>query len=194
MISRESNVEVQFFPQTPVLCILGEALMRLNLFPASPFVLSLIVGAVLVGCGGAETPTPSTPAAKDGSPKTPVNGEKPKGEVVPALREGWPTEAEAIAAIFKVEYAIRASDTNKAVWKVKDMKHEVKSVKFALKTIEKQMNFGASAITVYPAKIIYTRITEYEHKAATRDEEGANGVWFFYRDSFGEWTAKYGSE
>lgn len=168
--------------------------MRLNFLPASTFVLSLVVGVVLVGCGGAETPTPTTPAAKDGSPKTPGDGEKPKGEVARGQREGWPTEAEAKAAIFKVEYDIRASDTNKAVWKVKDMKHEVKSVRFAGKTTQKQMNFGASAITVYPAKIIYTRITEYEHKEATREEEGGNGVWFLYRDSFGEWTAKYGSE
>ncbi len=167
--------------------------MRLNHSHASAFVVSLLVGVALVGCGGAETPTPSTPAAKDESPKTPGDGEKPKDEVTRTQREGWPTEAEAIAAIFKVEYAIRASDTNKSVWKVKDMKHEIKSVKFAQTTEQKQMTFGASAITVYPAKIVYTRVTEYEHKEPTREEEGASGVWYFYRDSFGEWTGKYGS-
>lgn len=143
-----------------------------------------------LGCGGGETPTEKDATTKRDGPVV----DKPKADAAKPGREGWPTEAEAKAAIFKVEYAIRASDTNKSVWKVKDMKHEVKSVKFAEKTTEKQMNFGASAITVYPAKIIYTRITEYEHKEATREEEGGNGVWFLYRDSFGEWTAKYGSE
>lgn len=151
--------------------------------------LCVLCWLTCLGCGGGEGP-----AAKDveAKPNGPV-AVKPGAEVAKTGREGWPTEAEAIAAIFKVEYAIRASDTNKSVWKVKDMKHEVKSVKFAQTTTQKQMNFGASAITVYPAKIVYTRVTEYEHKEPTREEEGANGVWYFYRDSFGEWTAKYGS-
>lgn len=111
-----------------------------------------------------------------------------------ATKEGWPTEEEAKAAIFKLEHSIRANDTKKAIWHVKDMHHEVKSVKFAERTTQKQMNYGASAVTVYPAKILYTRITEYTDKPATREEEGDDGVWFFYKDSFGEWKCKYGNE
>lgn len=98
------------------------------------------------------------------------------------------------AAIFKVEYAIYASDHNKSIWKVKDMRHEVKSVKLAQSTTQKQMTYGASAITVYPAKVLYTRTVEYEHKPAEVTEEGKNGVWFLYKDSFGEWTGKFGNE
>ena len=163
----------------------------------SSVLFCVLISITFLGCGEGEKPAGPAPAAKDGAPAPKADGtgtEKRTADPVKNEREGWPTEAEAKAAIFKVEYAIHASDTNKAVWKVKDMKHEVKSVKFAPKTIQKQMNFGASAITVYPAKIVYTRITEYEHKAATREEEGTSGVWFLYQDSFGEWTAKYGNE
>ena len=110
------------------------------------------------------------------------------------VAEGWPTEEEVKAAILKVEYDINASETNKAIWKVKDFRHEVKSVKFAKKTTQKQMKYGAPAITVYPVKVLYTQITDYETKASTRVECGADGVWFLYRDSFGEWTGKYGNE
>jgi hypothetical protein len=117
------------------------------------------------------------------------------GTSAPAgARESWPTEEEAKAAIFKVEYAIWASETNKSVWHVTDMKHEVHSVKFAERTTQKQMNYGVGAITVYPAKIKYTRITEYADKPATREESGEDGVWLLYQDSFGDWTGKYGSE
>jgi len=148
--------------------------------------LALTCLALLAGCDVSESPpavAKDSPLPKEDAPNA-----------VPAVREGWPTEAQAKAAIFKVEYAIQASDTNKQVWKVKDMRHEVQSVQFAKQTTQKQMNFGASAITVYPAKILYTRITDYEHKEATREQLGADGVWFLYRDSFGQWTAKYGSE
>lgn len=153
-----------------------------------PLLLALVVSVCSFGCGGGDSPgaqpakdTPAPPAAATGAP-------------IANAREGWPTEEEAKAAIFKVEYAINASETNKAVWKVKDFRHEVKSVKFADKTIQKQMNYGASAITVYPVKILYTQVTDYEGKAATRVDTGKDGVWFLYRDSFGEWTGKYGSE
>ena len=47
---------------------------------------------------------------------------------------------------------------------------------------------------MYPAKILYTRITEYTDKETTREELGADGVWLLYQDSFGDWTGKYGSE
>lgn len=129
------------------------------------------------------------------SPETlPETSASPEPRASHADAEIWPTEEEAKAAIFKVEYGINASETNKSVWKVKDFRHEVHSVKFANKTTQKQMNYGAPAITVYPAKILYTQITEYEHKDPTRVETGADGVWFLYKDSFGEWTGKYGKE
>jgi hypothetical protein len=108
--------------------------------------------------------------------------------------EKWPTEEEVKAAILKVEYDIHASETNKSIWKVKDFRHEVKSVKFAQRTSQKQMTYGADAITVYPVKVLYTQITDYDGKASTNAETGDDGVWFLYRDSFGEWTGKYGSE
>jgi hypothetical protein len=109
-------------------------------------------------------------------------------------REGWPTEEEAKTAILELEYSINASETNKSIWHVKDLHHEVKSVQFAQKTTRKQMTYGASAIEVYPVKILYTRITEYTTKPATREDCGDDGVWFFYRDSFGNWACKYGNE
>ncbi len=145
----------------------------------------VLLMAGLVGCGGGDAP-----AAKD----TPAKPDAAGKDAPTHAREGWPTEAEAKAAILKVEYAIHASETNKAVWKVKDFRHEVASVKFAERTTQKQMNYGAGAITVYPVKILYTQVTDYEGKAATRVETGKDGVWFLYRDSFGEWTGKYGSE
>ena len=43
-------------------------------------------------------------------------------------------------------------------------------------------------------KVLYTQITDYEGKAATNVETGNDGVWFLYRDSFGEWTGKYVNE
>ena len=135
-----------------------------------------------------------------GSGDAPVGGESgpaadaPQAAEAPDAPAGWPTEEQAKEAIFKVEHAIHASQTNKDVWHVKDMRHEVHSVKFANRTTQKQMNYGVGAITVYPAKILYTRITEYTDKEATREELGADGVWLLYQDSFGEWTGKYGSE
>ncbi len=158
-------------------------------------------GIVLfVGCdkGG---DTPSTPAGSTGSanPAAPAAQASPaaptpvSATVAPA-REGWPTEEEAKATILKIEYDINASETNKSIWHVKDFKHEVRSVKFAESTTQKQMKYGAAAQTVYPVKILYTQITEYTDKPTTRVEAGADGAWFFYKNSFGEWTAKYGSE
>lgn len=66
--------------------------------------------------------------------------------------------------------------SRKAAWKVKDFRHEVKSVKFAKKTTQKQMNYGAAAITVYPVKVLYTQITDYKSKDTARTEVGADGV------------------
>ncbi|HQY87208.1 MAG TPA: hypothetical protein PK402_01025 [Tepidisphaeraceae bacterium] len=107
-------------------------------------------------------------------------------------REGWPTEAEVKAAIFKVEEPLYGANET---WHIKGIRHEVKSVKFAERTTEKQMSYGANAITVYPAKVLYTRITDYtDGREPKREDVGADGVWFFYKDSFGDWTAKYGSE
>ncbi len=141
----------------------------------------VLLSFAFAGCGGGDSSPPAKPSS-------------PKAETSKSDREGWPTEEEAKAAIFKVEYGIHASETNKSVWKVKDFRHEVKSVKFGQKTTQKQMSFGADAITVYPVKILYTQITDYEGKETTRVDAGADGVWFLYRDSFGEWTGKHGSE
>lgn len=149
--------------------------------PLKPLLLCVACALAIFGCDRAAADSPATQPATQPS-------------TAPAAREGWPTEEEAKATIFKVEYAIWASQTNKDVWKVTDMKHEVKSVKFANQTTQKQMKYGAAAQTVYPVKILYTRVTEYQHKPATREECGADGVWFFYQDSFGDWTAKYGNE
>ncbi len=153
--------------------------------------LTLSLGAIslaFVGCGGSE-PTPApTPTSASPGPSTPAT------PVASPVSEAWPTEEEVKAVILKVEYGINASETNKAVWKVKDFRHEVKSVKLAQMTTRKQMTYGASAITVYPVKVLYTQITDYESKDTTRTEVGADGVWFLYRDSFGEWTGKYGNE
>ena len=141
-----------------------------------------LIAACLPGCDQGDTPAADA-----------ANAAAPSADA-PNARAGWPTEEEAKAAILKLEYGIRASQTNKDVWHVKDLRHEVRSVKFAERTTQKQMNYGAPAITVYPAKILYTRITEYTDKPETREEAGADGVWFFYRDSFGDWTCKYGNE
>ena len=146
----------------------------------------VLIVPMMIGCGKSNSPPAAATGSANATPKTDTPAT--------AEREGWPTEAEAKAAILKVEYSIHASETNKTVWKVKDFRHEVKSVKFAPKTTQKQMSVGARAITVYPVKILYTQVTDYEHKATTRVETGADGVWFLYRDSFGEWTGKYGNE
>lgn len=158
------------------------------------FTLSLgMVPWAFFGCGGSDVkptpaPTATAPTATAPSPSTPA------APVASPVDEAWPTEEEVKAVILKVEYDINASETNKAIWKVKDFRHEVKSVKLAQKTTLKQMTYGAPAITVYPVKVLYTQITDYETKEPTRVECGADGVWFLYRDSFGEWKAKYGNE
>ncbi len=163
------------------------------------FTVAIAVSALalmgIVGCGsdGEQAAGTGDGAAGDGAvaeSASPAAADPPP----PALREGWPTEEQAKAAIFKVEYAIQASQTNKDVWHVKDMTHEVHSVKFAKRTTEKQMHYGDGAITVYPAKILYLRTTEYTDKPATHEELGEDGVWLLYQDSFGEWTGKYGTE
>jgi len=136
----------------------------------------MLMLVAFVGCDGEKADSAGT------------NGETPAAE-----RAGWPTEAEAKAAIFKVEIAIRGSETKKAVYHVKDFRHEVSSVKFADQTIQRQMTYGASAITVYPVKILYTQITEYTDKPTTRVEAGSDGTWYLYKDAFGEWTGKFGS-
>ena len=71
---------------------------------------------------------------------------------------------------------------------MKDFRHELKSVKFAQETTQKQMTNGAGAIAVYPVKVLYTQVTDYDGKATTIVEAGDDGVWFLYRDSFGKWT------
>lgn len=167
--------------------------MSISLLPRN---LALTLGMIplaVFGCGGSEptpapTPTTAAPITTAPSPSTPA------APVASPVGEAWPTEEEVKAVILKVEYDINASETNKAIWKVKDFRHEVKSVKLAQKTTPKQMTYGAPAITVYPVKVLYTQITDYETKEPTRVECGADGVWFFYRDSFGEWKAKYGNE
>ncbi len=146
---------------------------------------------VFVGCGSDAEKAGDAGGSSGGAAAT---ADK-QADAKPAnAREDWPTEEEAKAAIFKVEYAIQASQTNKDVWHVKDMTHEVHSVKFAKRTTEKQMHYGDGAITVYPAKILYLRTTEYTDKPATHEELGEDGVWLLYQDSFGEWTGKYGTE
>lgn len=154
--------------------------------PVGFFVLT-IIQLTLSGCGSDAASKP--PAAKTQSEA--IDG---GATVAVAEEEAWPTEEEVKAAILKVEYGIHASETNKSVWKVKDFRHEVKSVKFGQKTTQKQMSYGADAITVYPVKVLYTQVTDYDGKAATNVETGDDGVWFLYRDSFGEWTGKYGNE
>ena len=134
------------------------------------------IGLSMIGCEKESSDPTST-----GQPATPAQ----------ATGEVWPTDEEAKAAIYRVEEPLYGANET---WHIKGIKHEVKSVKFAERTTQKQMNFGANAITVYPAKILYTRITEYTDKEPTREEQGADGVWFFYKDSFGEWTGKYGNE
>jgi hypothetical protein len=106
--------------------------------------------------------------------------------------EVWPTEEEAKAAIHKLEYSIHASETNRTIWHVKDLRHEVKSVEFGKQTAKKVMTYTGGEVTVYPAKIRYTRITDYTDKDATRTEEGENGTWYFFRDAMGEWDCRYG--
>lgn len=146
------------------------------------FMSAASASLVAPGCGGG--------IATDAAP-SPAAATSADADSAPASREGWPTEDEAKAAIFRVEHAIHASQTNKDVWHVKDMQHEVHSIRFADSTTEKQMDYGRQAVTVYPAKILYTRITEYTDKEATREELGADGVWYLYQDSFGDWTGKY---
>ena len=147
-------------------------------------VVCLLSSLLLPGCGESNTPAP---ANTPGTGPTPT----PAATTAPAGREGWPTEEEIKVAIHKVEHAIWASQTNKEVWKVKDMKHEIKSITLANETTEKQMDYGRQAITVYPVKVVYTRVTDYEHKEATREEIGGDGVWYLYKDAFGQWTGKY---
>lgn len=150
----------------------------------SSFVLlMLFLGSAGSGCRDSPPAAPQTGAAS-----SPNADSDP-----PNKRSGWPTEEEVKAALFKVEHGIHASDTNKSIWHVKDMRHEVHEIRFGERTTEKQMSFGAAAITVHPVKVRYTRITEYTDKPEVRDEV-ENGVWFFYRDSFGDWTGKFGSE
>ncbi|HPK04148.1 MAG TPA: hypothetical protein PLS90_17015 [Candidatus Sumerlaeota bacterium] len=176
--------------------------------------LLLLLGvAGMAACGGGESTTEPAPAAPPaatapaGTPAalipTPADDAPAASAPVAAAqaspapansREGWPTEEEAKEAIFRVEHAIHASQTNKDVWHVEDMRHEVQSVRFAERTTQKQMDYGAQAITVYPARIHYTRITTYRDKPETREELGDNGVWFLYQDSFGDWTGKFGTE
>ena len=91
-----------------------------------------LIPLTVIGCGRSDSPSETksaTTAASSADTNQPA-ATKP-------ARESWPTEEEAKAAIFKVEYRINASETNKSVWKVKDFRHEVKSVKFAQKTIQK---------------------------------------------------------
>jgi hypothetical protein len=156
-----------------------------------PAIASLkLLFCLSVGSGCLVTPGCSGGASTDDA-QAPTTTSSADADPAPTSREGWPTEDEAKDAIFRVEHAIHASQTNKDVWHVKDMRHEVHSVRFADSTTEKQMDYGRQAITVYPAKIQYTRITEYTDKEATREELGADGVWYLYQDSFGDWTGKY---
>ena len=152
----------------------------------------------LMGCGSDASSEPAAVTTESHAVNSgAVNDAAPVNDAAAVQvgeAEQWPTEEEVKAAILKVEYGINASETNKSIWKVKDFRHEVKSIKFAQKTTQKQMTYGADAITVYPVKVLYTQITDYDGKASSNVETGDDGVWFLYRDSFGEWTGKYGSE
>jgi hypothetical protein len=149
--------------------------------------LAFAIIVLLFGCDDAKT---SSPAPQQSA----VPQSNAAAQATPSPREGWPTEAEVTKAIFTVEHDIWASETNKSVWHVKEMRHEIKSIQLAQQTTQKQMNYGAQAITVYPVKVLYARITEYTDKPEVREEQGQDGVWFLYKDSFGNWTGKYGKE
>jgi hypothetical protein len=137
----------------------------------------------LAGCNSEET------ESEEPEESTQADG----GEESTATREGWPTEQEAIDTILKVERAIRSSPANREIYYITDLRHEVHSVQFGERTVEKWMDTGVEE-TTYPVRIVYTRVTEHSNAPPDVEECGEDGTWFLYRDAFGEWTGRYSAD
>jgi hypothetical protein len=155
---------------------------RLRTITLAPLAICCGILTGLAGCNGEESE-----AKKPAEEESTQSG----GEETPTTdsREGWPTEQEAIDTILKVERAIRASPANREIYYITDLRHEVHSVTFGENTLEKWMDTGI--VTTYPARIVYTRITEHSNAPADVEECGADGTWWLYRDAFGQWTGRY---
>jgi hypothetical protein len=165
---------------------------RLRIISRITFCCGVLAG--LVGCNGepSESGEPAPTESSDAEGNGEAGGED-EAQITLDSREGWPTEQEAIDTILKVEREIRASPSNREIWHITDLRHEVHSVEFADRTDQMLMDLGSDEVTVYPARILFTRITEYSDQPDTVEECGADGTWWIYRDAFGDWTAKYGT-
>lgn len=154
--------------------------------------------AAFAGCNGQQSegqePSAESSEAEESSENegTGQAGDEAETQVTSNSREGWPTEQEAIDAILKVERAIRASPANREIYYITDLRHEVHSVQFGERTVQKWMDSGFEE-TTYPTRIVYTRITEHSNAPDDVEECGADGTWYLYRDEFGEWTGRYSS-
>jgi len=101
-----------------------------------------------------------------------------------------PTEAEVTSYFVKMKTDSAMGDTLRPATKVEV---SVTGVKFGEKA-KKQVGRGEEAREVWTVKAdIVTKIFLKNGTTQTREHHlASNEAWFFYKDSFGEWTAKYG--
>ncbi len=109
---------------------------------------------------------------------------------------GAPTKQEVKETLTKRTRANRLTETNKSLYKVKDVELEFDDSSIRIGSpVEKQVGFGESGKQTYPVRVNYTITTTYSNgKEPTVEEVGAGIVEYFYKDGFGEWKARYGSD
>ena len=101
-----------------------------------------------------------------------------------------PTEAEVIKYFTKWK---EDSAMNDPLRPAKKVETTVSDIKFGSK-MKKQVGRGEEAREVWAVKAnLVTKIFLKNGTEQTREHRlESNEAWFFFRDGFGEWTAKYG--
>lgn len=105
---------------------------------------------------------------------------------------GCPSEAELRAAIEKGARQTELSDTNRMLYRTRDLQNfRFAKITFGAVT-DQQVTYGAAAQPTCPARLEYSfeRVNEDGEKS-----EGGNkgeGTYYFFKDGFGEWTYKVG--
>lgn len=109
---------------------------------------------------------------------------------------GAPTKSEIKETLQKRADSIYLTDTQRDYYKVEGVKLDFddSSIKVG-SPVDKQVEFGVSGKSVYPVRVKYTRTITYTDDREPKTEEIGDGVIeYFYKDGFGEWKARAGSD
>ena len=109
---------------------------------------------------------------------------------------GGPTKSEIKETLTKRAESIYLTETQRTYYKIENVELDFDDSSIRVGSpVEKQVEIGVSGKSVYPVKANYTMITTYSDGREPKTERLGDGiVEYFYRDSFGKWKARYGSD